>query len=41
MEKEEVKQYIVEREFLSKISIEELLLNIIKSHIDIDRRGND
>lgn len=27
-------QYIIEREFLSKFSIEELLIRIIKFHID-------
>lgn len=33
MEKKEPIQYTVEREFLSKISVEELLIRIVKSHI--------
>lgn len=33
MEKKEPIQYTVEREFLSKFSIEELLIRIVKSHL--------
>lgn len=33
MEKKEPIQYTVEREFLSKISVEELLIRIVKSHL--------
>lgn len=33
--KEEIK-YTVEREFLSKFSKEELLVRIVKSHLDIE-----
>ena len=33
MEKKELIQYTVEREFLSKISVEELLVRIIISHM--------
>lgn len=36
LRKKENKQYIVEREFLSKLSIEELLVRIIKSHMNIE-----
>ncbi|WP_305139890.1 hypothetical protein [Thomasclavelia cocleata] len=36
MQKKENTQYIVEREFLSKLSIEELLIRIIRSHINIE-----
>lgn len=36
MQKKENIQYIVEREFLSKLSIEELLVRIIKSHMNIE-----
>lgn len=36
MKKKENIQYIVEREYLSKLSIEELLIRIIKSHINIE-----
>lgn len=34
MEKKEPMQYTVERQFLSKLSIEELVVRIIKSHIN-------
>lgn len=34
MEKKEPIQYTVEREFLSKFSVEELLIRIIKSHLN-------
>ena len=34
MEKKEPIRYIVEREFLSKFTAEELLIRIIKSHIN-------
>ncbi len=41
MKKKEPNQYTVEREFLSKISAEELLIRIIKSHLDQnDGKGN-
>ncbi len=33
MEKKEVIQYAVEREFLSKFSVEELIIRIIRSHL--------
>ena len=33
MAKKEPAQYIVEREFLCKFSVEELLIRIVKSHI--------
>ena len=33
MEKKEPIQYTVEREFLSKFTIEELLVRIVKSHV--------
>lgn len=33
MKKEESISYTIEREFLSKITIEELLIRIIKSHL--------
>ena len=33
MAKKEPAQYIVEREFLGKFSVEELLVRIIKSHL--------
>ncbi|GAA6285974.1 hypothetical protein F190043G2_26450 [Blautia caecimuris] len=34
MEKKEPIQYTVEREFLSKFSVEELLIRIIKAHLN-------
>lgn len=34
MEEKEPIQYTVEREFLSKFSVEELLIRIIKSHLN-------
>lgn len=34
MEKKESIQYTVERKFLSKFSVEELLIRIIKSHLN-------
>lgn len=34
MRKKEPDHYTVEREFLSKFSAEELLIRIIKSHLD-------
>ena len=34
MEKKEPIRYIVEREFLSKFTAEELLIRIIKSHLN-------
>lgn len=37
MKKEEPIQYTIEREFLSKISIDELLVRIIQSHL----KGNE
>ncbi len=41
MKKKEPNQYTVEREFLSKFSAEELLIRIIKSHLDQDvGKGN-
>ncbi|MDD3279137.1 MAG: hypothetical protein PHG16_09715 [Lachnospiraceae bacterium] len=33
MEKKEPIQYTVEREFLSKFSVEDLLIRIVKSHV--------
>ncbi len=33
MSKKEVVQYTVEREFLSKFSVEELLVRIVKAHL--------
>ena len=33
MAKKESAQYIVEREFLGKFSVEELLVRIVKSHV--------
>ena len=33
MAKKEPAQYIVEREFLGKFSVEELLVRIVKSHV--------
>ena len=33
MVKKEPTQYIVEREFLGKFSVEELLIRIVKSHL--------
>ncbi|MGI6011510.1 MAG: hypothetical protein ACOX8H_08460 [Ruminococcus sp.] len=33
MAKKEPAQYIVEREFLGKYSVEELLIRIVKSHV--------
>ena len=33
MAKKEPAQYIVEREFLGKFSVEELLIRIVKSHV--------
>ena len=33
MEKKEPIQYTVEREFLSKFTVEELLIRIIKTHL--------
>jgi len=41
LKKKEPVQYTVEREFLSKFSAEELLVRIIKSHINISmQEGN-
>jgi len=41
MGKKEPIRYTVEREFLSKFSVEELLIRIIKSHLEIEeRKGN-
>jgi hypothetical protein len=34
--KKESVQYTVEREFLSKITVEELIIRIIKSHVKSD-----
>ncbi len=33
MAKKEPAQYIIEREFLSEFSVEELLVRIVKSHV--------
>lgn len=41
MEKKESVQYTVEREFLSKYSVEEMLVRIIKSHINVDTNLSD
>lgn len=35
LQEKENKQYIVEREFLSKLSVEEMLIRIIKSHMKL------
>ena len=35
MQKEKNIQYIVEREYLAKISVEEMLIRIIKSHMKL------
>ena len=35
MEKKEPIQYTVEREFLAKITVEELLIRIVKSHLKV------
>lgn len=41
MGKKEPIQYTVEREFLSKFSIEELLVRIIKSHLnEMEKKDN-
>lgn len=41
MKKKEPVEYTVEREFLSKFSVEELLIRIIKSHLNQDiKKGN-
>ncbi len=39
--KKENTQYTVEREFLSKFSIEELLVRIVKSHVKQLRKGEE
>lgn len=39
--KKENTQYTVEREFLSKFSIEELLVRIVKSHAKQLRKGEE
>lgn len=39
MEKKESSQYSVEREFLDKISIEELLIRIVKAHLETGFTG--
>lgn len=40
MGKKEPIQYTVEREFLSKISVEELLVRIVKSHMkEVGKNG--
>lgn len=36
MAKKEPAQYIIEREFLGKFSVEELLVRIVKSHVKKD-----
>ena len=38
MGKKEPIRYTVEREFLSKLSVEELLIRIIKSHLKIQEK---
>jgi hypothetical protein len=35
LQKEKNIQYIVEREYLAKISVEEMLIRIIKSHMKL------
>lgn len=41
MEKKESVQYTVEREFLAKYSVEEMLVRIIKFHIKVDTNSSD
>lgn len=36
MEKKEPIQYMVEREFLGKVTVEELLIRIIKTHLNTE-----
>lgn len=41
MKKKETIQYTIEREFLSKFSVEELLIRIIKSHLKIKEKKSN
>lgn len=33
-EKKEEKNYVVERQFLSRVTIEEMVCNIVRSHVE-------
>ncbi len=41
MKKKETIHYTVEREFLSKISVEEMLIRIIKAHLIIKEKNSN
>lgn len=41
MEKDQKSTYYIEREFLSKISTQELILRIIKAHIAKDKEQHE
>ncbi|MEG0576809.1 MAG: hypothetical protein RR500_03020 [Bacilli bacterium] len=36
MKKKENIQYVIEREYLSKLTVEEMLIRIIESHMNIE-----